>query len=88
MGEGTAELCVAAGSQEKYSFKAHDFHAAGFASREEYRAQHGSDLYLVDIELYDQICKVSSQALFHVWQAAAGVGPHPAACIAEDSVTC
>lgn len=87
MGEGTAEHCVAAGSQEKYSFKAHEFHAAGFASREEYRAQRGSDLYLVDIELYDKICKVSSQALFHVWRAAVGVGAHRAACIADDSVT-
>ena len=44
--------------QEKYGFKAHEFHAAGFASAEEYRAAHGSDLFLVDIQLYDNICKV------------------------------
>jgi len=47
------------GAQEKYNFKAHTFHAAGFASRDEYRAAHGSDLYMTDIEEYDRICKVS-----------------------------
>ena len=45
-------------SQAKYGFKAHEFHAAGFASKAEYKAKHGSDLFLTDIELYDKICKV------------------------------
>ena len=44
--------------QEKYRFKAHEFHAAGFADKAEYKAKHGSDLFLTDIEQYDQICKV------------------------------
>ena len=47
------------GAQEKYNFKAHTFHAAGFANRDEYRAAHGSDLYMTDIEEYDRICKVN-----------------------------
>lgn len=54
-----ARGCVNA-AQEKYKFKAHVFHAAGFANREEYRAAHGSDLYLTDIEAYDRICKAST----------------------------
>ena len=37
------------------------FQAAGFANREEYRAAHGSDLYMTDIEAYDRICKVRAR---------------------------
>ena len=46
--------------QEKYNFKAHTFHAAGFDNRDDFRAAHGSDLYLTDIEAYDRICKAST----------------------------
>lgn len=41
-----------------YGFKAVRVHAAGFADKEEYKKAHGSDLFLTDIEKYDQICKV------------------------------
>ena len=44
--------------QEKYNFKALNFHAKGFATKEEFKAEYGSDLYLVDIDKYDSICKV------------------------------
>ena len=44
--------------QDQYGFKAHEFHASGFASRDEYVQRHGSDLYMTDIEEYDRICKV------------------------------
>ena len=44
--------------QDQYGFKAHEFHAAGFASRDEYVQRRGSDLYMTDIEEYDRICKV------------------------------
>ena len=44
--------------QEKYGFKAVEFHAAGFADKQEYKKKHGSDLFLVDIDEYDRICKV------------------------------
>lgn len=44
--------------QEKYGFKAAEFHAQGFADKEEYKKKHGSDLFLVDIDKYDSICKV------------------------------
>jgi phosphoadenosine phosphosulfate reductase len=44
--------------QDQYGFKAHEFHAAGFASRDDYVQRHGSDLYMTDIEEYDRICKV------------------------------
>jgi hypothetical protein len=44
--------------QEKYGFKALEFHAKGFANKTEYKAKHGSDLYLTDIDEYDRICKV------------------------------
>ncbi len=44
--------------QEKYKFKALNFHAKGFANKAEFKAKHGSDLYLVDIDQYDSICKV------------------------------
>ena len=44
--------------QEKYGFKAQRYHAKGFANKEEYRKQYGSDLFLVDIDQYDAICKV------------------------------
>ena len=45
--------------QEKYNFKALNYHAKGFANKEEFRAKYGSDLYLVDIDQYDSICKAS-----------------------------
>ena len=45
--------------QEKYSFKAKTYQAAGFASVAEYKKVHGSDLFIRDIEEYDKICKVS-----------------------------
>lgn len=44
--------------QDKYGFKAKDFHAAGFANIAEYKKEHGSDLMIRDIEEYDKICKV------------------------------
>nr|AAT09442.1 phosphoadenosine 5'phosphosulfate reductase [Selaginella lepidophylla] len=44
--------------EERYKFKAHVFHAAGFKNREEYVAKHGSDLYIRDVDEYDKICKV------------------------------
>ena len=44
--------------QEKYGFKAVEFHAKGFTDKQEYKKKHGSDLYLVDIDEYDRICKV------------------------------
>eukprot|EP00798_Chlamydomonas_sp_ICE-L_P031966 gene31966-33893_t len=40
-----------------FEFKAVEFHADGFATKEDYKKEHGSDLFLVDIEKYDQICK-------------------------------
>ena len=45
--------------QAKYSFKAVTYKAAGLADVKEYRAKHGSDLYITDMEAYDRICKVS-----------------------------
>ena len=44
--------------QEKYGFKAREFHAAGFANLAEYKKEHGSDLPIRDIDEYDRICKV------------------------------
>ena len=49
--------------QEKYGFKAVEFHAKGFADKAEYKAKHGSDLYLTDIDEYDRICKVCPSTL-------------------------
>ena len=49
--------------QEKYGFKAREFHAAGFANVAEYKKEHGSDLPIRDIDEYDRICKVTSRAL-------------------------
>ena len=46
------------GVQGKYGFKAVEFHAKGFADKAAYKAKHGSDLYMVDIDEYDKICKV------------------------------
>lgn len=45
-------------AQEKYGFKARTYQAAGFASVAEYKKEHGSDLFIRDIEEYDKICKV------------------------------
>lgn len=44
--------------EELYSFKAEKFHAAGCDTRDDYVAKHGSDLFIVDIDEYDRICKV------------------------------
>ena len=38
------------------------YQAAGLADVKEYRAKHGSDLYITDMEAYDRICKVSMGA--------------------------
>lgn len=54
----TAEKQLNEWLQEKYGFKAVEFFAKGFANKEEYRKVHGSDLFLVDLEEYDRICKV------------------------------
>ena len=45
--------------QDKYGFKAREFHAAGFANVAEYKKEHGSDLFIRDIDEYDRICKVA-----------------------------
>lgn len=55
--------CGAWGVQERYGFKAKVYQAAGFASKQEYQQVHGSDLFLVDIEKYDHICKVHPDPL-------------------------
>ncbi|CAM6098619.1 unnamed protein product [Calypogeia fissa] len=44
--------------EEKYGFKAQVFQAAGVANKQEYDEKFGSDLFLVDIDRYDKICKV------------------------------
>lgn len=44
--------------EERYGFKAKVFHAAGFNTKAEYEAKHGRDLFIVDIDEYDRICKV------------------------------
>jgi len=44
--------------EDLYNFKAHVFKPKGFENKKDYAAKHGSDLFLTDIELYDQICKV------------------------------
>ncbi|KAK9823415.1 hypothetical protein WJX72_002591 [[Myrmecia] bisecta] len=44
--------------ETNYSFQAREFHADGFANKAEYKAKHGSDLYITDIDEYDRICKV------------------------------
>jgi len=41
-----------------FGFKALTYQAQGFASKEEYRKQYGSDLFMTDVEKYDYICKV------------------------------
>ena len=48
--------------QDKYGFKAREFHAAGFANVAEYKKEHGSDLFIRDIDEYDRICKVMQPA--------------------------
>ena len=48
--------------QEKYSFKARVFQAAGFANLAEYKKVHGSDLFIRDVDEYDRICKVRRKA--------------------------
>lgn len=54
----TAEASDLRSMQDQYGFKAHEFHAAGFDSREDFIKAHGSDLYMTDIGEYDRICKV------------------------------
>lgn len=41
-----------------FNFKAVSVHAKDFATKEDYKKVHGSDLFMTDIEKYDQICKV------------------------------
>ncbi|CAI5503415.1 unnamed protein product, partial [Closterium sp. Naga37s-1] len=43
---------------ERLGFKAEVFQAVGLNSKEEYVKKHGSDLFIRDIDEYDQICKV------------------------------
>ncbi len=50
-------MCIVC-AQEKYGFKAHVFQAAGFTNVAEFKKEHGSDLFIRDIEEYDRICKV------------------------------
>lgn len=45
--------------QEKYGFKAVVYKPAGFENKQAYKAVHGVDLPIRDIEEYDRICKVS-----------------------------
>ncbi|KAL3159964.1 hypothetical protein ABBQ38_010352 [Trebouxia sp. C0009 RCD-2024] len=42
----------------KYGFKAKEFHAADSTDVKDFRAKHGRDLYMTDIDEYDRICKV------------------------------
>ena len=49
--------------QDKYGFKAVTFQAAGLADVQEFKAKHGSDLFITDMEEYDRICKVSQAFL-------------------------
>lgn len=44
--------------EDKYGFTAKEFHAADSTDVKEFRAKHGRDLYLTDIDEYDSICKV------------------------------
>ena len=44
--------------RRKYGFKALEYHAKGFEDKAAYKKVHGSDLYIVDIDEYDRICKV------------------------------
>ncbi|DBA82815.1 TPA: hypothetical protein ACH3X1_007038 [Trebouxia sp. C0004] len=44
--------------EDKYGFKAEEFHAADSVDSKDFRAKHGRDLYLTDIDEYDRICKV------------------------------
>ncbi|CAI6003091.1 unnamed protein product [Closterium sp. NIES-65] len=44
--------------EERFGFKAEVFQAAGLNSKEDYVKKHGSDLFIRDIDEYDQICKV------------------------------
>ncbi len=56
---GGGPLLTVMAVQEKYGFKAREFHAAGFANVAEYKKEHGSDLPIRDIDEYDRICKVT-----------------------------
>ena len=49
---------VALLAQAKYNFKAHVYKPAGFETKKDYQAKHGSDLFITDVEEYDRICKV------------------------------
>lgn len=44
--------------EARYGFKAEVFHAADVSSKDEFNAKFGSDLFIVDIDEYDKICKV------------------------------
>ncbi len=47
--------------QADFGFKAEEFHAADFSSKEDYVKKHGSDLFMTNVEEYDRICKVRKQ---------------------------
>lgn len=44
--------------EDNYGFKSEEFHAADSTDVKDYRAKHGRDLYMTDIDEYDRICKV------------------------------
>ncbi|KAK9832865.1 hypothetical protein WJX74_000020 [Apatococcus lobatus] len=44
--------------ETKYKFKARVFKPAGFETKKDYSAKHGSDLFITDVDEYDRICKV------------------------------
>eukprot|EP00959_Pyramimonas_sp_CCMP1952_P108309 2264667-Pyramimonas_sp.AAC.1 len=44
--------------EKAYDFEAVVFQAKGCADKSEYDAKHGADLWKIDVEEYDRICKV------------------------------
>ena len=44
--------------EDKYKFKAEIFQAEGCANKDEYDKKFGADLWQVDVEQYDKVCKV------------------------------
>jgi phosphoadenosine phosphosulfate reductase len=44
--------------EELYSFKAEMFMAAGCSNKDDYDKKYGADLWQVDVEQYDKVCKV------------------------------
>ena len=45
-------------AQDKYGFTAKVFHAKDLPDKKAYQAEHGSDLFITNIDEYDRICKV------------------------------